>query len=100
MNIANGVGTTNDLKPLMDAGSLAAAGSVNLVNETLNMHMTAVLSSGLSQSVGGTQVGGYMNTALANKNGELVVPVIVTGTMAHPTFAPDVQAMAKMKLNN
>src|SRR5437868_5258987 len=64
------------------------------------MHMTAVLSSGLSQSVGGTQVGEYMNTALANKNGELVLPVIVTGTMAHPTFAPDVQAMAKMKLNN
>src|SRR5437868_8384840 len=64
------------------------------------MHMTAVLSSGLSQSVGGTQVGEYMNTALANKNGELVLPVIVTGTMAHPIFAPDVQAIAKMRLNN
>ena len=100
MNIVNGVGTTNDLKAVMDAGSLAAAGSVNLVNETLNMHVTAVLSNGLSQSVGGTQVGGYMNTALANKSGELVLPVIVTGTMSHPTFAPDVQAIAKMKLNN
>jgi hypothetical protein len=41
-----------------------------------------------------------MNTALANKSGELVLPVIVTGTMSHPTFAPDLQAMAKMKLNN
>jgi hypothetical protein len=64
------------------------------------MHMTAVLASGMSQSVGGTSVGGFLNTALANKNGELVLPVVVTGTMAHPVFAPDVQAIAKMRLNN
>jgi hypothetical protein len=41
-----------------------------------------------------------LNTALSNNKGELVLPVIVTGNMAHPLFAPDVQAMAKMKLSN
>ena len=29
-----------------------------------------------------------------------MLPVLVTGNMAHPLFAPDVQAMAKMKLSN
>ena len=52
------------------------------------MHVTAVLSKGFSQSVGGTGVGGYLNTALANKNGELVIPVILTGSMNHPRFRP------------
>ncbi|MBV9224593.1 MAG: hypothetical protein JOY85_11220 [Acidobacteriaceae bacterium] len=41
-----------------------------------------------------------METALANNKGELVLPVLVTGTTAHPVFAPDTQALAKMKLNN
>jgi hypothetical protein len=50
--------------------------------------------------VGGTGVGGFLNTALANNQGELVLPVLVTGTTAHPVFAPDVQAIAKMKLNH
>jgi uncharacterized protein involved in outer membrane biogenesis len=100
MNIVNGVATTNNLIASLDAGSLSANGSVNLVDQSLNLHMTAVLASGVSQTVGGTSVGGFLNTALANKNGELVLPVVVTGTMAHPIFAPDVQAMAKMKLNN
>lgn len=100
MNFVNGVATTNNLIASLDAGSLSANGSVNLVDQSLNMHMTAVLASGVSQTVGGTSVGGFLNTALANKNGELVLPVVVTGTMAHPIFAPDVQAIAKMKLNN
>ena len=45
-------------------------------------------------------VGGYLNTALADKNGELVLPVLITGSMDHPMVAPDVQQIAKMKLNN
>ena len=64
------------------------------------MHLTAVMSKQFSQSVGGTSVGGYVNTALGNKNGELVLPVIVSGTMSHPTVTPDVQKLAEMKLNN
>ncbi|MGC2111783.1 MAG: AsmA-like C-terminal region-containing protein, partial [Candidatus Korobacteraceae bacterium] len=99
-NIHNGVAQTNDMKAALDVGNMTASGTINVVNQDLNMHVTAVLNKGFSQSVGGTGVGGYLNTALANKNGELVIPVIVTGTMNHPTVSPDVQQIAKMKLNN
>jgi hypothetical protein len=39
-----------------------------------------------------------MTTALANNQGELVVPAIVTGTFQNPKVMPDVQKMAQMKL--
>ena len=100
LNIVNGVASTNNLTAVLDAGSLAANGTMNLVNQGLDLHMTAALASGTSKAVGGSQVGGFMNTALANNKGELVIPVLVTGTMDHPTFTPDAQALAKMKLNN
>jgi hypothetical protein len=100
LDIRNGVASTNDLKAALDAGSLAAEGTLSLVDQAINMHATAVLGSGVSQAVGGSGVGGFMQTALANNKGELVLPVLVTGSMAHPVFAPDAQAMAKMKLNN
>lgn len=99
-NVRNGVAQTNDLKAALDIGTMAANGTINLVNEGLNLHVTAVLNKGFSQSVGGTGVGGYLNTALANKNGELVLPVLVTGNMERPVVAPDVQQIANMKLNN
>ena len=100
INIKNGVANTNNLQAVIDGGTLGAEGIVDLVTETLNMHVNAVLAHDLSQKVGGTGIGGFMNTALANKNGELVIPVIVTGTMNHPLIAPDVQKLAQMKLNN
>ncbi len=100
MVIKNGLATTNNLKAAIDGGSLSAGGAINLVDESLNMRLTAVLNKDYSQKVGGTQVGGFMNTALANNRGELVIPVIVTGTFAKPNFAPDVEKIAQMKLNN
>ena len=99
-DVRNGVANTNDLKATLDVGSMAAAGTINLMNEALAMHLTAVLSKAYSQSVGGAGVGGYLNTALGNNNGELVLPVIISGTMSHPAVAPDVQKIAQMKLNN
>lgn len=98
--VQNGVANTNDLKAALDVGSMAGQGALNLVNQTLNMHVTAALNKNYSQSVGGTGVGGYLNTALANKQGELVLPVIITGSMNHPVVAPDVEKLAQMKLNN
>src|SRR4029077_15354802 len=88
------------LKAVIDGGTLGAAGLINLADQSLNLHVTAVLNKALSQQVGGTQVGGFMNTALANNQGELVVPVIVTGTFQHPQVVPDVQQIAQMKLQN
>ena len=99
-DVKNGVAQTNDLKAMIDGGNLAAAGLVNLADQSLNMRVTAVLNKALSQKVGGTQIGGYMNTALANNQGELVMPVIVTGTFQHPQVAPDLQQIAQMKLQN
>ena len=99
-NIRNGVAQTNDMKAALDIGTMAATGTINLVSQDLSMHVTAVLNKSFSQSVGGPGVGGYLNTALANKNGELVLPVLITGNMNHPLVAPDVQQIAKMKLNN
>jgi hypothetical protein len=99
-DVKNGVAQTNNLKAIIDGGTLAATGLVNLADQSLNMHVTAVLNKALSQEVGGTQIGGFMNTALANNQGELVIPVIVTGTFQHPAVAPDVQELAQMKLKN
>src|SRR5579872_3162358 len=93
-NIRNGVAQTNDLQADIEGGNLAAQGAVGLADESLNMHLTAVLSKQFSQTVGGTGIGGIMNTALANNKGELVIPVIVTGTFTHPAFAPDLQKIA------
>jgi len=99
-DVRNGVANTNDLKAALDVGTMAATGTINLVNEALGLHLTAVLDKAFSQSAGGTGVGGYLNTVLGNKNGELVLPVIITGTMSHPVVAPDLQKIAQMKLNN
>jgi uncharacterized protein involved in outer membrane biogenesis len=98
--VQNGVAQTNDVKAALDVGTMSAQGLLNLVNQTLNMHVTAVLDKSYSQSVGGTGIGGYLNTALANKQGELVLPVIITGSMNHPVVAPDLEKIAQMKLNN
>ena len=99
-DIRNGVASTNNLKAVLDEGTLAATGNASLVNQALDMHVTAVLDKNSSQAVGGTNVGGITQTALANRNGELVLPVLVTGTFQKPQVSPDVETLAKMKLNN
>jgi AsmA protein len=99
-DVRNGVATTNNLKALIDGGTVAANGAINLVDESLNMKLTAVLSKSYSDQVGGSGVGGYMQTALANNRGELVLPVLVTGSLKNPNFAPDLETIAQMKLQN
>jgi AsmA protein len=97
-DIDDGLARTDNLKATMDAGSFAASGDVDLVGQKLNLRVTAVLSKEYSETVGGTRIGGLMNTALANENGELVVPLIVSGTFQDPQFAPDLQKVAEMRL--
>jgi AsmA protein len=96
--VKNGVTQSNNLLAQLDIGNVGATGTANLVSQALNLRVTAVLSKEFSQHVGGTQIGGYMNTALANNHGELVIPAIVTGTFEKPKFAPDLERMAQMKL--
>ena len=96
--VTNGIAQTNNLQALLDLGNVAVTGTANLVTQALNMRANAVLSKATSQQVGGSSVGGFMNTALSNTQGELVIPILITGTFQNPHFAPDMQAIAQMKL--
>jgi uncharacterized protein involved in outer membrane biogenesis len=97
-NVSNGILRTTDLAGTIEGGRIGTSGSVNLVNEVIDLRMVAVLSREFSQRVGGTRVGGLMATVLANDQGELVVPMLVTGTIHQPRFAPDLQRLAEMKM--
>jgi len=96
--VRNGIAQTNNLQALLDVANVGITGNANLVSQALNLDVTAVLSKGFSQQVGGANIAGYMNTALANNQGELVIPATVTGSFQHPVFAPNVQKIAQMKL--
>ena len=96
--VKNGIATTNNLQATLDIGNVGAVGTANLISQTLNMDVNAVLTKAFSQQVGSAGVGSFMNSALANSQGELVIPATVTGTFQNPKFAPDVQKMAQMKL--
>ncbi len=96
--IKNGIAQTNNLEAQLDVGSIGLAGTASLLDQALNLRATAVLSQAFSQQAGGSSISGFMNTALANKQGQLVVPCHVTGTFSNPKFTPDVQQVAQMKL--
>jgi uncharacterized protein involved in outer membrane biogenesis len=99
-DVRNGLAHTDNLTAAIDGGTLGAKGDVDLANQTINMAATAVLSSQMAQQVGGTGIGGYLSTALANSKGELVMPVLITGRLNSPRVAPDTKTLAQMKLNN
>lgn len=96
--IKNGIAQTSNTEALLDLGNVGIAGTANLVDQALNLRITAVMSKELSQKAGGTSIGGYAKTVLANSQGELTIPALVTGTFQHPHFAPDLQQLAQMKL--
>jgi uncharacterized protein involved in outer membrane biogenesis len=99
-DLKNGLASTSNLKALTDAGTVAATGTASLLDQELDMKATAVLSKTNSQQVGASAIGGLMTTAMANQNGEIVLAVLVTGTVPNPKVSPDVSTMAKMRLNN
>jgi hypothetical protein len=98
ITVKNGVAQTQNTEALLDIGNVGVAGTANLVNQELNLRITAVMSQELSQKAGGTSIAGYAKTVLANSQGELTIPALVTGTFQHPRFEPDVQQLAQMKL--
>jgi AsmA protein len=100
-NVQNGLAHTDDLQAAIDGATLSANGLVSLVDNSANMHVTAVLTKNMTDSIGGVNnVGGLMTTALANRNGELVIPVIVTGSLSSPHIVPDLETIARMRLQN
>lgn len=96
--VKSGVAQTNNLQAVLDIGTIALSGTADLATQALNLRANAVLGKEFTQKVGGTNVGGYMQTALANNQGEMVIPVIITGTLDKPRFQPDMQQVAQMKL--
>ncbi|MES1261134.1 MAG: AsmA-like C-terminal region-containing protein [Acidobacteriota bacterium] len=98
VGIVNGLATTSNLEMVMDGGSMSAAGTANLVDQALNLKVTAVLDKTTSRQTGATGIGGYLTAALSNSNGELVIPANVTGTFANPRFSPDAARLAELKL--
>jgi hypothetical protein len=98
MDIRDGVAQTDNLQLQIEGGTVGAVGTVNLVDQALNLHVTAVLDQAMSQKVGGRGIGGFLTTALANEKGELVIPALVTGTFDKPRFLPDAARVAQMKV--
>jgi AsmA protein len=98
LNIQNGLASTNDLLMDLGGGTLSAAGDMGLVDQSLKLKVTTVLGKDFAQKNIPGQIGGLLTTALANQQGELVVPMLVSGTFAQPRFAPDAQQVATMKL--
>jgi AsmA protein len=98
ISIERGIARTDSLVAELDLGVAAVRGTADLADQTLNLRINAVVSEGVSRQVGGTAVGGYLRTALANEQGELVVPILVTGTFEQPRVSPDAQSVAEMRL--
>ncbi len=99
-DVKSGVARTENLAAAIEGATIAAVGTIGLADQSLNLRTTALLSSEATQKVGGSKVGGLMTTALANERGELVVPMLVTGTATRPRFAPDAQTIAEMKVRS
>ena len=98
-NLVDGVATTNDLKAVLAEGpSAAGVGTIDLIRQVLNLRVTAVLPPSVAKTGGGAgSIGGLMQTVMSNPQGQLVVPLIVSGTFQNPKFEPDLQQMAQLK---
>jgi uncharacterized protein involved in outer membrane biogenesis len=98
--INDGIATTDNVRLDFGGGTTAAAGTINLVDQSLDLRLNTVFGKELSQRAGGTQVGESLANVLSNPKGELVIPAIVSGTFAKPRFAPDIKRLAEMKLRS
>ena len=83
-DIANGVATTRDLSIVSRNLRVAGAGTVNLPTEALDCRVTATV---LRQA-------GPVTAA----NTLAVVPVTISGSMANPKVTPDLEGIAKARL--
>ena len=96
--VRDGVAGTTDVKAALDFGTIAVTGTADLARQLLDLRINAVVTQKVAQQVGGTSIGGFMRTALQNGQGELVIPVRVTGSFEHPKITPDLESFALMKL--
>jgi AsmA protein len=99
-DLHNGVASTSDLRAVTDAGTVTATGTASLVDQSLDMKATTVLTKASSQQMSAASTGGLMSTVFADQNGQMTIPVLITGSMSAPRVEPDTQAMAQMKLHS
>jgi uncharacterized protein involved in outer membrane biogenesis len=99
-NIENGTASTENLRLDLDAGSVQAAGAMNLADQTLNMKLITTLSRQFSEQAGGSRIGGYLSSAVSNAKGELLIPLLLSGSFSRPQLAPDLVTMGKLKLQH
>jgi uncharacterized protein involved in outer membrane biogenesis len=69
-----GIAQTGGLQFNLADATATFSGSMNFVDQTLNMKLLSVLSAKLAEKVGGTRIGGYLTAAIRNSNGELIIP--------------------------
>jgi uncharacterized protein involved in outer membrane biogenesis len=100
LRIVNGVAQTNDLDVQMNGAKFSAAGTINLVAQTLDMRLGTVLDSEFSKKVGGNQIGGMMVSAMADERGQLIIPSLLRGPFSKPVVSPDTEQFAKLKLKS
>jgi hypothetical protein len=94
--IAGGAATTEDLRFESPDVTMIAAGNARLDGSSVNFKGQVHLSEALSkQAAGGSSV-----LRVAQENGQLVVPAIVTGPASALAVHIDAQDMAKRALKN
>ena len=77
-DLTNGVATTKDLDIASGDLHVTGQGTANLVTEAVSYHVSAAVLNGRSAGA-----------ALAN------IPLLIGGTMTHPSVRPDTQALVK-----
>jgi hypothetical protein len=97
INVKNGVAETTDLHAQLLEGTLTTTGSSDLSSQTLNLKAMAVFSKEFSDKVGGTRIGGFLTTALANEKGEIVIPALISGDIKKPKFYPDTKTFLQLQ---
>jgi AsmA protein len=97
INIKNGVAETTDLQAQLPEGSLSTTGNSDLASQKLNLKALAVFPKSFSDKIGGTKIGGYLTTALSNEKGEMVIPALISGNIAKPTFTPDAKTFLQLQ---
>jgi hypothetical protein len=84
----------------MNGAKFSAAGTINLVAQSLDLRLGTVLDSEFSKKVGGNQIGGLMVNAMADERGQLIIPSLLRGPFSKPVVSPDPEQFAKLKLKS
>lgn len=98
LQVANGVATTKDLALDFGAGKLTGEGTLGLVDQKINLHITTVMGKEFAAKAGEGALGGIMGSIFSGPQGQIIIPSIVTGTFSQPRFAPDAERAARLKV--